>query len=303
MPHASAAPWVGVPVKSCDWCHNTIGRSEIPLVTCTECGCRWTSPAPTDEALVAAYGAWYRPESGRFLAIGDRILRRSRSMLARRIGRISPPGPVLDVGAGDGTLLDALKAAGRPATGLEMRSTREDVLETNIEDVDGSFSAVIFWHSLEHLRSPRSAIASAYRLLRTDGVVIIAVPNSGSFQARLFGAKWFALDLPRHLVHLTSEALIAGLEQEGLHVERVSSSRGGQILFGWLHGLVGLLPGKLDLYTSIRRQSARPRTTTTARTFMSLLAGAFLLAPAVFLAAAEILLRRGGTVYVEARRA
>ena len=303
MPHASAAPWVGVPVTSCGWCKTAIDRSAIPLVTCMECGCRWTSPAPTDEALDAAYGSWYRPETGRFSGIGDRVLRRVRSTLAKHIDRVAPPGPVLDVGAGDGTLLDALKTNGRPATGLEMRSTRSDVLETSIEDLEGSFSAVVFWHSLEHLRNPRSALQATRRLLKTDGVVIIAVPNSSSLQARCFGGKWLALDLPRHLAHFTSEALVTGLREEGLRVERVSNARGGQILFGWLHGLVGLLPGKLDLYASIRRPNARSEETTAARRIGSLLAGVLFLAPAVVLATIEVLLQRGGTVYVEARRA
>jgi SAM-dependent methyltransferase len=272
-------------------------------VTCTECGCRWTSPEPSDEALAAAYGSWYRPDTGRFAGIGDRVLRRARATLAGRIDRVAPPGPVLDVGAGDGTLLDALKATGRPATGLEMRSDREDVLETSIEDLEGPFSAIVFWHSLEHLRSPRSAIVAAHRLLKTDGVAIIAVPNNASLQAKFFGAKWFALDLPRHLGHFTSEALIAGLEETGLQVERVSNSRGGQIVFGWLHGLVGLLPGKLDLYASIRRSNARAEATNAIRALASLLGGVVFLGPAVVLAAVEVLLRRGGTVYVEARRA
>ena len=303
MPHASAAPWVGVPVTSCGWCQSAIDESAIPLVTCMECGCRWTSPAPTDEALAAAYGSWYRPDAGRFLGIGDRLLRRARATLARRIDGVAPPGPVLDVGAGDGTLLDALKAIGRPATGLEVRSTREDVLETSIEDLEGSYSTVVFWHSLEHLRSPRSALVSAHRLLKTDGVVIVAVPNNSSLQAKFFGTKWFALDLPRHLAHFTAEALKAGLEEEGLRVERVSNSRGGQILFGWLYGLVGLLPGRLDLYASIRRPSARAKELNTVRSLASVLAGVVFLAPAAVLATVEILLKRAGTVYVEARRA
>jgi SAM-dependent methyltransferase len=302
MPHASAAPWAGVPVTSCGWCRSVIDDPAIPLVTCMECGCRWTSPVPTDEALAAAYGSWYRPDAGRFSGIGDRVLRRTRATLARRIDRIAPPGPVLDVGAGDGTLLDALKAFGRPTTGLEVRSTREDVLETSIEDLEGSFSAVVFWHSLEHLRNPQSALEAARRLLRTNGTIIIAVPNNGSLQAKFFGTNWFALDLPRHLAHFTSEALKAGLEEKGFRVERVSNARGGQIVFGWLHGLVGQLPGRLDLYASIRRPSARPETTTVSRTIASLLAGVLFLAPAVLLAAVEVLLKRGGTVYVEARR-
>ena len=39
----------------------------------------------------------------------------------------------------------------------------------------------------------------------------------------------------------------------------MSHWRGGQALFGWLHGLVGSLPGRPDLYDAIRRPEARSR--------------------------------------------
>ena len=96
-------------------------------------------------------------------------------------------------------------------------------------------------------------------MLAPGGVLVVAVPNAGSLQARLLGERWLALDLPRHLVHLPAEALLERLRSLGLTVERVSFWRGGQVVFGWLHGLVGALPGRPDLYDAIRRPEARSR--------------------------------------------
>ncbi len=140
------------------------------------------------------------------------------------------------------------------------------------------------------------------RLLLPGGLLVVAVPNAASLQARAFGDGWLALDLPRHLTHIPAAALGERVRQEGLVVERVSYARGGQVVFGWLHGLVGLLPGHPGLYDAIRRPSARSRPMSRRQRAGTLLAGALLLAPAVGCAAAEIALRRGGTVYVEARR-
>ena len=89
------------------------------VARCAACGVGNTRPWPTDAELDAAYGGWYRPPSGRFSGVGDAVLRRFRGRLARRLDRIAPPGPVLDVGAGDGALLDALRAAAATALGLE----------------------------------------------------------------------------------------------------------------------------------------------------------------------------------------
>ncbi len=212
---------------------------------------------------------------------------------------------MLDVGAGDGSLLRALRRRGREAVGLERASGGEGVLDRDIaefHDRPGEWAAVVFWHSLEHLPDPAAALDQAVALLSPGGVLAIAVPNLGSWQARCFGARWLHLDLPRHLVHLTTPALRTGLRRRGLRVDRLSHWRGGQILFGWLHGLVGCLPGHPDLYSAIRRPEAQERPSAGARRLAVVLAGAALVPVAVVLSAGEIAAGAGGTVYLEARR-
>ena len=92
------------------------------------------------------------------------------------------------------------------------------------------------------------------------------------------------------------------LRSLGLEVTRVSHWRGGQALFGWLHGLVGTLPGRPDLYDAIRRPEARSRPMPGRRRALTLGAGVVLLPVAALATITEVAARRGGTVYVEARR-
>lgn len=288
----------------CAWCGEALEPSSAHggVVRCTRCRAGTTHPWPSDEALEAAYDDWYRPPQGRFGGIGDALLRKTRGRLAHRIDDVAPPGPVLDVGSGDGALLDALAACGRAATGLERRSERPDVEERELSEIEGEWAAVVFWHSLEHLREPGADLERAARLLAPGGVVFIAVPNIESLQARAFGKRWFALDLPRHLVHIPAGGLVARLRGIGLQVERVSHVRGGQVTFGWLQGLVGSLPRQPSLYDAIRTPAARERPLRAGRRLQILTAGALLLPAALALTAVEALARRGGTVYVEARR-
>ena len=239
--------------------------------------------------------------SGRFSGLGDAILARTRGRLADRLDRIAPDGPVLDVGAGDGALLDALAARGRQALGLEREAVRPDIRAVELSEVEGEWGAIVFWHSLEHLRNPGEAIERAAALLGPGGVLVIAVPNADSLQARLFGDRWLALDLPRHLVHIPARALLERLRALPLRVERVSYWRGGQVMFGWLHGLVGKLPGRPNLYDAIRRAPARQRPQSGWRRVLVIAAGVALAPVAGVAAAVEVALRRGGTVYVEAR--
>ena len=290
---------------ACAWCSAPFDERSEALggrMRCAACGVSTTDPWPDDATLASAYADWYRPSSGRFSGPGDLLLRRTRGALAARLDRIAPPGPVLDVGSGDGVLLDALHDRGREAIGLERVSTRADVRAAELQEVDGSFAAIVLWHSLEHLRAPGAALAHAAKLLKAGGVLIVAVPNAASLQARLFGDSWLALDLPRHLVHVPASALLARLDELGLDVERVSYLRAGQVVFGWLHGLVGLLPGRPDLYDAIRRPRARRTGLAGRRRMLALAAGVLLLPLAVALSGVEAAVRRGGSVYVEARR-
>jgi len=262
-----------------------------------------TTPWPTDAELERAYGGPYRPSVGRFAGPGDALLRRSRGRLARRLDRLAPPGPILDVGAGDGALVNALAHRGRDVTGLEREGSGAHIRAGDIGELDGEWAAIVFWHSLEHLRAPGAALDRAARLLAPGGILVIAVPNSDSLQSQAFGDRWLALDLPRHLVHVPAGALVDRLGAAGMRLERVSHLRGGQVLFGWLHGIVGSLPGSPDLYDAIRQPAARSRPMSPSVRAASLAAGALALPLAAAGTALEAVMRRGGSIYVEARRA
>lgn len=268
---------------------------------CKACAIGTTVPSPTDEQLDAAYAAWYRPAGGRFSSGGDRLLRSLRGRTARWIDATSPPGPVLDVGCGDGAMLDALHRRGRDAIGLERHSNRLDVRSTSLAECEGGWAAIVLWHSLEHLRSPRQALSEAAQRLAPGGQLVVAVPNIGSLQAEVFGDRWLHLDLPRHLSHLNVEALLQAMKGDGLLPAKVSYLRGGQVTFGWLDGLVGSLPGHPDLYQAIRRPTARESSNSRGR--LATLAVAAVLSPVALLATGlEVALRRGGTVCLVARR-
>jgi SAM-dependent methyltransferase len=296
------------PASECAWCGRQFGGEDdhrAGRIRCAGCGVATTSPWPSDAQLGEAYAPWYRPEGGRFSGLGDKILKRTRSTLASRLNRSLPQGPILDVGAGDGTLIAAFRQHGREAVGVDPYAARNHphVRAVELEEMTGAWSAVIFWHSLEHLRRPVRSLRHAATLVASGGVLVVAVPNAASLQARLFGDHWFALDLPRHLVHISPPALLSQIEALGFRIERVSYTRGGQVLFGWLHGLVGWLPGRPDLYDAIRRGEARRASCGSAVRLYALAAAVVALPLALIGSVIELAAQSGGTIYVEARRA
>src|SRR3954467_13948042 len=159
MSSALSAEAPATSTAACPWCSEPLPERAQRLpgrVVCPACGVAITDPWPTDAELDRAYSTSYRPESGRFSGPGDALLRRTRGRLARRLDEIAPPGPVLDVGCGDGALLHALHAAagggaaggsvrrrgaGRDATGLERESARADVRAAEIDEVEDGWAA------------------------------------------------------------------------------------------------------------------------------------------------------------------
>ena len=220
---------------------------------------------------------------------------------------VAPPGPVLDVGAGEGSLLDALRARGREAVGLERAGHRPDMRDEPVEAVegDGDWAAVIFWHSLEHLPMPgfsrpgRREAAGGRRHAASS-----RCPNTASLQARVFGPRWLHLDLPRHIVHLSrARSRQRSCSDAGFAIERVSYVRGGQIVIGWLDGLVGALPGDLRLYQALRRPAARSAAMPPAPASRRAGSQAYCCCPwRRSCLWSRSLSAAGGTVYVEGRR-
>jgi len=103
-------------------------------------------------------------------------------------------------------------------------------------------------------------------------------------------------------VHLPAGTLAEGIRDSGLTIERISYWRGGQVVFGWLDGLVSMLPNQPSLYDAIRQTDARATTMSGSRRATTLAAGIALTPVAAALAAAEIAAGAGGSVYIEARR-
>ena len=139
MPAAEAAVQPSpapAPPAVCAWCEAPLGAEAERLggrIRCAACGAATTDPWPDEDALRAAYGDWYRPESGRrFAVLGDALLSRTRAAMAGRIDEIAPDGPILDVGAGEGVLIDALRARGREVMGLEPDPRHPDIVDRSI---------------------------------------------------------------------------------------------------------------------------------------------------------------------------
>jgi SAM-dependent methyltransferase len=113
----------------------------------------------------------------------------------------------LDVGCGQGALLDRLAGIGfTNVLGVDPfveKSFTTDwgakVIKQSIEEVTGEFDVIMFHHSLEHVPDPAATLRHANSILATDGICYIRVPTPSSEAFEIYGADWVQLDAPRHL--------------------------------------------------------------------------------------------------------
>ena len=129
--------------------------------------------------------------------------------------QMDKPKKLLDLGAGTGDFLITAKNSGFKVTGVEpnekarMLSHQKGIqLEASLEDVSGQkFQAITLWHVLEHLPNLENQIKTLVELLEDDGILVVAVPNFKSFDAKYYKTHWAAFDVPRHLWHFSKTSI------------------------------------------------------------------------------------------------
>jgi SAM-dependent methyltransferase len=247
-----ACPVCGAPlpraqIATPDRCHGTPGRFEIAI--CRHCAAGVSLPVVGPAELSAFYPSSYAPHTdppwGRLLALVSKAIRWWLRFLAWRAQPLStlserPPGRGLDVGAGRGETSAMLAARGwrmtavepSPAAAATLRERGIDTLEGVVADVElqpGAYDFALFQHALEHVLDPVGDLRAVHAALKPGGLVLVTLPNFGCWERRVFGGRWFYLEMPRHRVHFAGRTLervlrTAGFDDVELH--RSSSAIG-----------------------------------------------------------------------------
>ena len=208
------------------------------LYSCEACRCLFLHPMPDSREIERFYPAdywWNARRSGglkklesvyRKLALRDHV-----AFITKAAGNRSVD--VLDVGCGSGTLLGLLKHRGFGVTGLDFSAEAAaiakaengvDVAVGSLEEAHfpaESFDVVTLFHVMEHVTNPRLVLAQVSRVLKPNGVAILQVPNIESWQFKIFGARWYGLDIPRHVIDYSRNSMLKLLADSGFVVNRI----------------------------------------------------------------------------------
>jgi 2-polyprenyl-3-methyl-5-hydroxy-6-metoxy-1,4-benzoquinol methylase len=292
---------------------------DFSLARCGSCGLVATFP-PVPPSEIGRYypSQYYGATNRRFNPLMERLIPFFRSRRAQTIERFVPKGRIVDVGCGRGILPELMRRRGWEAHGVEFsemaaRHAREVLrLPVYVGDFlqspygENSFDVAVLWHVLEHLSDPVAALRKAHQVLRPGGLLVIAVPNFESLQARFAGRHWFHLDVPRHYFHFGLRVLRRLLEENGFEVLDVSHMSLEQNLYGWIQSILDRigLPHN-SLYDILKSRSARlvayPFRAAPISSILNFLLLPFVVPVSVVLFFLEVILRRGGTIEIYAR--
>lgn len=281
------------------------------ILFCRTCKLGKTDPFLDDKRLKEIYSssAYREDDSTRFFSPIEKIIGLFRTGRCRRVERYSGKGSILDVGCGRGDFLALMAERGWASTGLELdkrilqgrKINGLDLRFGRLEDTkfpETNFNAITFWHVFEHLRDPLWALKECRRILKPGGLLVVAVPNARSLQARLSGRHWFHLDPPYHMYHYSLGNLGRLLEKSGFEVVSVKHLSLEFNPYGYLQSFFNLCGFRPNLLYDFLR--SRVSGIGRANLYASLAIMAVLMPVAlpasVVLSLAEALLRSGGTI-------
>ena len=234
--------------NKCPWCGSEkaqinlwlkdefLSKEDFHICECLNCGLSYTMPRPDKEKI----GEYYKSEEyyshqenkkGFIPRLYESVKKVNLKHKYKLATQGMSVGKMLDIGCGVGDFLHTAEEQGWACTGVEPSEDAKSIAKTRIKaDIinsealenipDESFDVITMWHVLEHVDDLKWQIEQLYRLTKTGGRIVIAVPNYKSYDGQYYKELWAAYDVPRHLNHFNRNTLTKMFKSQGLNLIR-----------------------------------------------------------------------------------
>jgi len=202
----------------------TVSHNAFNIVECKHCSFLFTNPRPTNDKLPDFYKSikyisHSDTKKGFVSQVYHLVRKYTLNQKLKLLKANVAVGNLLDYGCGTGMFLNQANAKGWNSFGTEPDDAARDLANKNKKFAFGNkqelnafdplitFNAITLWHVLEHVTDLPETLNFFKQKLEQNGVLIIAVPNYNSYDAKHYNAHWAAYDLPRHLYHFESKTI------------------------------------------------------------------------------------------------
>jgi SAM-dependent methyltransferase len=226
------------------------GTALANIFRCAACGHAQVDPMPDEMVIAQAYAdaestTYIEEEAGQ-----RETARRTLVAVERHAVR---GGALLDLGCWVGFLLAEARDRGWDAVGVEpsefaSKFARErlgldvitgDLFRTRLPT--RQFDVVTMGDVMEHLIAPAEALARIRDLLRSKGILALALPDAGSRVARVLGRRWWSV-IPTHVQYFTRKSIAILLERQGYEVIAISTAPKAFTVGYYLDRITGYSP-------------------------------------------------------------
>lgn len=234
------------------------------VLKCANCSLVFVHPHPPAVELESHYDngyydEWISRQKDKRLGMWQKRL--------EKIAGFKSSGQLLDVGCGEGAFLGLAQKKGWQVSGTELSAFgaryAADTLGSDIYRGDllsagfkkNFFDVVTMWHVLEHVDDPKKYLSEIHRILKPDGLFVIAVPNVNNlvFQIayRIVKGKMHKLftigEKEIHLYHFSPITLRRYLEETGFSCLRLAPDYGiidpAKKIVNWISAIPYYLAG------------------------------------------------------------
>jgi 2-polyprenyl-3-methyl-5-hydroxy-6-metoxy-1,4-benzoquinol methylase len=214
----------------------TVSQNTFNIVRCETCNLHFTNPRP--EAEQAGY--FYKSENyishsntqkgfinKLYHAVRKITLKQKTNLIQ---GDQKGTKNLLDIGCGNGHFLHACQQRGWNTVGMELdpeTAARAAALTgqniySNLNAIpeDSNFELISLWHVLEHVYELEAYFEFFKKRITPTGKLLLALPNSNSFDAKYFQAYWAAYDVPRHIYHFNPKTIQSLAKKHGFKLAK-----------------------------------------------------------------------------------
>ncbi len=201
----------------------TVSKNTFTIVRCASCDLQFTNPRPeADQAGYFYQSENYISHSNTQKGLINKLYHAVRTItLKQKTSLIQNEQKgnknLLDIGCGNGHFLHACQQAGWNCTGMELdpetakraAQLTQQKIYANLSSIpaEAKFEMITLWHVLEHVYEIDGYFQFFQNRIIPGGKLLLALPNSNSFDASYFNEYWAAYDVPRHIYHFNPQTI------------------------------------------------------------------------------------------------